>query len=61
MSVTWVLPAAAMRPVGRARASASGVTMTAVAGSLLPQFGVQAFTARTWKVYAVPSVRPSMV
>ncbi len=62
-SVIWVLPAVAVSPAGGAKSSASGVAMIAVAGSLSPQPAVvvQPFTARTWKVYSVPSVRLPMV
>ena len=63
MSVISVLPAVAIKPVGRGRASASGVAMVAMAESLFPQSAivVQPFTARTRKVYSVPSVRLPMV
>ena len=63
VSVISVLPAVAVRPVGCARAAATGVAMTAVDGSLFPQpvGAVHAFTARTWKVYSVSLVRLPMV
>ena len=63
VSVISVLPAVAVSPVGCARASPTGVAMTAVAGSLFPQpvVAVHAFTARTWKVYSVSTVRLPMV
>ena len=64
VSVTAPLPGVAMRLAGVVGLPVGpGVTVTEEDGSLFPQpvVAVQPFTARTWKVYSVPSVRLLMV
>ena len=56
LRVTWVWPTWAVRLPGAA-GGATGVAVAGVAAGPAPRV----FTARTWKVYVVPLVKPVTV